>query len=257
MLRKLIKYDTMWINKVMPIYFFILLCFALLTKIASNFTDSFMGEVIFNICNSCMIGAICSCFINCFMRIWIRFRNNFYGDESYLTHTLPVSKTTLYNSKIISAIISLLITLVFFAIGFFIAYLDEPLLEKIRFIFESKEQLFLFIVLVIIGILEMIFMIFSGILGIVIGQKFNHGKTIKSVLIAIGIYWFIQGIVFGILLISSLLSSDIGTLFINRSIENLDALKSFIYITLITYLLFDLGLYWCGKKFFKIGVNVD
>ena len=37
--------------------------------------------------------------LNNLMRLWARFKNNFYGDESYLTHTLPINKKTLYLSK--------------------------------------------------------------------------------------------------------------------------------------------------------------
>ena len=35
------------------------------------------------------------------MRMWVRFRSNFYGDESYLTHTLPIKREVLYTSKIL------------------------------------------------------------------------------------------------------------------------------------------------------------
>ena len=41
--------------------------------------------------------------INNVLRFWVRFRQTMYGDESYLTHTLPVEKNTLYASKMLSA----------------------------------------------------------------------------------------------------------------------------------------------------------
>ena len=43
--------------------------------------------------------------INNLMRTWVRFRHNLYGDESYLTHTLPVERKTIYLSKFITSII--------------------------------------------------------------------------------------------------------------------------------------------------------
>ena len=46
--------------------------------------------------------------LNTIMRIWHRYRANFFLDESYLTHTLPIKRSTLWLSKFLSAIIAIL-----------------------------------------------------------------------------------------------------------------------------------------------------
>ena len=43
--------------------------------------------------------------INTMMKCWVRFSHSLYKDESYLTHTLPVTKNELYDSKFIQALI--------------------------------------------------------------------------------------------------------------------------------------------------------
>ena len=60
---------------------------------------------------------VVSTIINTIMRSWVRFRDSLYKDEAYLTHTLPVTKKELYNSKFIQ-------TLIFFIIGFIIVLIS-------------------------------------------------------------------------------------------------------------------------------------
>ena len=101
MLKKLIKYDLLWINKIMIIYFMISIIICTLTRIASLNTGTSIGNIIYQILKGVSISSIASVLINSVIRVWVRFRNSIYKDESYLTHTLPVSKCILYNSKII------------------------------------------------------------------------------------------------------------------------------------------------------------
>ena len=56
--------------------------------------NSFMMNIVAQICSGTTIGMMVSIIINNIMRLWVRLKNNFYGDESYLPHTLPVEKRT-------------------------------------------------------------------------------------------------------------------------------------------------------------------
>ena len=42
---------------------------------------------------------IANCIIHPFLRSFLNFTKSIYGDESYLTHTLPVTKNQIINSK--------------------------------------------------------------------------------------------------------------------------------------------------------------
>ena len=57
-------------------------------------------NIIGEICQGAMFSMMISAIINNLMRMWVRFKQNLYGDESYLTHTLPVTKASIYLSKI-------------------------------------------------------------------------------------------------------------------------------------------------------------
>ena len=161
MLKKLIKYDLKWINKYLVYYYIITLAVAIITRIQSNFIESVIGIVIYRILYSIEIGCLISCLINGLMRIWVRFKNNLYKDESYLTHTLPVSKSTLYNSKIISNILSILLTVIVIVLSIGIAYLDNETIKVILGII--KDYPFEIILLYLIVVLETFYMMFCGV----------------------------------------------------------------------------------------------
>ena len=105
MLKKLIKYDLKWSFKVVSIFLGLGFAFAVLGKLFSLIENSTVFNIISLICNGTALSLIISGLINCIIRSWVRIITNLYKDESYLTHTLPISRETHYLSKIISFMI--------------------------------------------------------------------------------------------------------------------------------------------------------
>ena len=72
-----------------------------------------------------------------FILVAVRFYKNFFTDEGYLTFTLPVSRISLYNSKLISAALAMLLTvitlivdvIVLLAIGFNDVFFTEEFFD--------------------------------------------------------------------------------------------------------------------------------
>ena len=56
---------------------------------------------------SVFYGLAVNLIIQPFLRNFLNFHRSFYSDESYLTHTLPVTKNQLINSKYLTAIIEI------------------------------------------------------------------------------------------------------------------------------------------------------
>src|SRR5574344_1912963 len=100
MLLKVLKYDLKFTYKNLIIFYTLSLVFALLGRICSIFDTSGIMLILSKINNGITISMIVSVIINNLMRVWARLVLNFYKDESYLTHTLPVKKSTLYLSKV-------------------------------------------------------------------------------------------------------------------------------------------------------------
>jgi len=132
MLKKLIKYDLVSIFKFLLIFYSLAIVFSILTRMFFAIEDSTMMNIIAHICSGATISMIANILINNIMRLWIRFKQNLYGDESYLTHTLPVNKNTLYLSKILTSIITLFTSFLVIGITIFIAYYSKEFVELIK-----------------------------------------------------------------------------------------------------------------------------
>ena len=256
MLKKLCKYDLIWINKIMLIYFAISIIICILTRIASLNTSTSIGNIIYQILKGVSISCFASLLINSVIRVWVRFRNSLYKDESYLTHTLPISKSTLYDSKIISSLISVFISLVVILISFIIAFLNKDLINTIKMIFNNNS--FIIIGMILTVILEAFYMIHAGILGILIGYKNNNSSLLKSVLIGISLYFVMQLIILGIIYIIGYFNTDIGILFKEATNTIMDnSFRTLILAVDILYIVFIIIMYFVGKKIFNKGVNVE
>lgn len=259
MLGKLIKYDLKWINKYMMIYFSVGFIFAILCKITSHFTNVFVGLVLDKICSGIEIACLVSILVNCLMRCWVRFRNNLYKDESYLTHTLPVSKATIYNSKILASFISIIIAVIIIIICFSIVGLNEVLIKQIKNVFADKEVAVLFIIFCLIVLLEITYLVLCGIIGNILGHQSNNHKMAKTILITIILYGLLQCLLIGVIFIIGAFNNDVRQLYMDNveTLENLNGVKTAVYVTFGIYLIYNIGLYIFGKKMLEKGVNVD
>jgi len=114
---KLLKYDLKYMIKNMCVFYILSIFFAITTRLLSLPEQSVMIDILGKISSGCMFAMIANVIINAMMRSWVRFRDSLYKDEAYLTHTLPVTKNDLYNSKFIQ-------TLIFFFVGFAVVLLS-------------------------------------------------------------------------------------------------------------------------------------
>ena len=132
MLSKLIKYDIKSMLKFISVFYILGIFFAILTRIFFSFDNSLMLRIIGEITSGAAISMMISILINNLMRSWVRFKNTLYDDESYLTHTLPIDKKTIYLSKAITSFLVMLISFVFIAIILFIAYYSKANIETLK-----------------------------------------------------------------------------------------------------------------------------
>ena len=260
MLSKLMKYDFKWINKVMIVYYILLLITTVGVIIIENMEQTFFLVVIDKILSGYLIGCSISAFITCLMRIWVRYSLSFYKDESYLTHTLPVTKNELYNSKVITAIISVIISLVFIGLCFLsiFALVGKGSLTDIyngiaAAIGKSTTNLFI-VGIIILLILEAIFMMFAGIFGLTIGHRSNNNKILKSILAG-----FISYIVFNLFTLVVYKILDVFTSFdlTSKVAPSMSIIKMLGLVGIILYFIYNLIYYFAGKKIFNKGVNID
>ena len=261
MLGKLLKYDFKWINKIMYIYFIILFVISIAVRIVEGMKQDLLLLVIDKILSAMFISCVVSIMITCVMRIWSRFVNGIYKDESYLTHTLPVTKNQIFNAKMIASILSIIMSALAIVFCIAIVFLNKDTLETLKVMYQSLIDAYgnLFALCFVIGLvllvlLEIIYLMMAGIFGIVTGYRFNNYKAIKSIIIGIVSY--------GVLSICSFIILGIMSKFADFKIvadgfPSMNTIKVMGLTFIIVYLVYNLAYYFISKKIINKGVNVD
>lgn len=264
MLSKLLKYDLKWVYKILIIFYVLTIIFSGLGRIFTELgTDSLIFNVVGKIINGCAVAMIINGIINSFIRCWVRFKLNIYGDESYLTHTLPVKKSIIYLSKILTAIITIFTSSVVGVIGVAIMYYSKTNIEILKSILEIAATTYnstvikLLIIISFILFLEILFVEIVGYVGIILGNRANNNKLLKSVAWSIGFYIISQDLMLVIIYITGLFNSNIMNLFTSSNVTDINVIKLIMNIVICIYTVFIFIHSFVGYKLFKKGVNVD
>lgn len=263
MLKKLLKYDLKSINIVLIVFYGLSIFFSILTRIFLSIENSFIFNVIGQICNGTMIAMMFNIIINNLIRLWVRFKQNFYGDESYLTHTLPVEKKTLYLSKFIVSVITLLISILVIVLSLFIAHYSKENIELVKnlllplaTIYDSTVIGIIFLFVFVI-FLELFNMLQSGYVGIVLGHRKNNNKMLFTFIYGFVTYLLTQIFALVAVFVAALFNKDIMNLFYSMETLNVDMIKLCIYLAVGVYITNIIVLYIVNSKLFSKGVNVD
>lgn len=263
MLRKLLKYDLKNMNRFLSIFYILSIFFAITTRILFSLEQTVVINVIGQISLGCMFSMMASSLINTMMRNWVRFKETIYGDESYLTHTLPVTKNNIYQSKFILAFINLLTTFIIIIIGIFIAYYTEDRWIMIKDAVNSISgnmnisTLLFVIVILLVLFLELFNGIQSGFLGIINGYKKSNNKLGFSVLFGFITYILSQLFVLIVVYVAGLFNKDMMLLFTSNSILNIDIIRTIMILVVIIYVFITSTLNIICVRNLSKGINVE
>ena len=263
MLKNLLKYDLKNIFKGLIIFYILSIISAILTRCFFLIENSFIMDIVAKVFSGITISMIFNILINNMMRTWGKFRENLYGDESYLTHTLPVEKHSLYLSKFLTTIITLFTSTLVITLTLFIAYYSKENIEIVKSLLTPLATLYnskviiIILTFIFICFLEIMNIVQSGFLGIILGHKNNNQKILLSVAFGTATYFATQALVLLTIFIAAIFNKDLMNLFYTADVINLDMLKTSIYLAILAYTLNIIILYIVSSKIFKKGVNVD
>ena len=201
-----------------------------------------------------------NCIIQPFLRSFLNFTKSFYSDEAYLTHTLPVTKTQLLNSKFITSLIEMLLAFITIIIALLIEFASPNMFEMLRLILSTTITgsfslfwiLTLFVILVIVEFYMFISIIFFSV---VVAYKSREKRVLKSFIYsAIMAFAFLTAlsIVMIIVLVINKVNLSSSTLILSNT-----AFISVLLTGIIVYSLAILACYFLTKHQFNKGVNVD
>lgn len=257
MLKKLLKYDLKWCYKALTIFYILSIIFAILTRVFINIDGRILFTIIGKIMQGITITLLINILINNILRIWARVIKNFYSDEAYLTHTLPIKKETLFLSKVLTTIITLTTSFIVIIISLLICYYSKENIEILKNILNQINISNITIIsTILIFYLEILFIILSGITAIILGYKQNNNKLLKSVLFGLIIYFIMQTLILVIIFVIGLFNKEIMDLFKTNNITP-NLLKQMLSLSTIIYIIYNIILYIIGNNTFKKGVNID
>jgi len=263
MLKKLLKYDLKSIFKFLIIFYSLALFFGILTRLFFCIENSLIMDIIAQVCSGTAISMMFSILINNLMRLWVNFKQNLYGDESYLTHTLPIEKKTLYLSKSLTAVITLFTSVIVIGLTIFIAYYSKENLELLKSILLPLVDVYggtiikILLAFLFVFFLEFANILQSGFSGIILGHKMNNIKTVYSVLFGFGIYLVTQTFALLMIFVVALFNKELMNFFFTTEMLNIDMVKLIIYLAIFIYTIIMIILYFVNIKLFSKGVNVD
>ena len=265
MLGKCLKYDLKYIYKVLIVFYLLATVFAIFTRVLFSFDNSFMLHILALIASGTTIAFIINIILNNLLRVWVRFIKNIYGDESYLTHTLPISKSTIYTSKFLSSIITMFTSVLVILLCIFIAYYSKENLEilknTLQFFANSLNSTTIKLILTAFFVifLEFTTILQAGFTGILLGHKSNDLRMVKSIVYGFLNYQLVGIVSVLIIFIIGLFSPDIMPLF-NTNVNNVvavDVVKKTLVLGVFIYITFICIYYYIDTKVFQKGVNVD
>ena len=264
MLNKLLKYDLKYMIKAMTVFYILAIFFAILTRILFEVEQSVIIHLIGQISLGCMVSMIFNILINTMMRSWARFRDSLYKDESYLTHTLPVTKNDLYNSKFIQTLIFFFIGFIVILLSLFITFYSKDtwlvITNYIKTITTglNMSTAFFIVIAIILIFLEVFNAIQCGFLGIILGHRRNNSKVGYSVLFGFIFYLLSQTLVLGLVFVYGIFNPSVMELFKTATINiDVSAFKSLAIVSSILYIIIILTMSIICKKLLNKGVNIE
>ncbi|MBQ4049080.1 MAG: hypothetical protein IJD07_00300 [Clostridia bacterium] len=261
MLNKLLKKDLSKNSRLLLILFVALISVSLITRSCKALGENLVFFKILSIFfDSVFYTLAVNTILHPFLRNFLNFSRSLYGDESYLTHTLPVTKNQLVNSKFITALIEVCAGFVCLVVSILIMYYTPTFFDKIGLLLSTMIVgkvsvvlvLALFVTLVIVEFLMFLSIIFFSI---VIAYRNKEKRILKTFLIT-AIMSFVSITVLSVFMLAVLAICGVkltsSTLVLPR--------KAFfcVMLTGITvYSAISVAFYFLTKKALNKGVNID
>ncbi len=263
MLGKLLKYDLFYVYKPLVIFYSLSFFFGLLTRLFFLIDDSFIMNIIARICSGAAISMIFNILINNIMGMWARFRRNLYGDESYLVHTLPAKRSTVYIAKSLTGLITLLTSIGVIILTLFMAYYSKDNMEILKSFLATlasgigSSTATLLTVLFAVFFVEILSAVGCGFTGIVLGHKMSSGKIGYSVLFGFIVYMLTQTLGLGIFFLFALGNPEIMNLFTSSTLVSAEAVKQLLILGIPIYFIMCVATFFLNLRLLQKGVDVD
>ena len=270
MLRKLLRYDLKSLFKsVFPLYTYGLII-AIICGVINRINEasaawiwSFLGSIVVLAEYAIYIFLI----VYPIIVIIKRYVDNMYGDEGYLTHTLPIKKEKILLSKYISGFILLVVSValifVFYAIANYTLYYLEHYTSSFYASIEDLARLLEIgefkLISILVLFISIAFIAFQAVIyaAISVGNSFDTKK--KSHIFAMGVIFYLamELLLVMAVVIASIFNKDIVAVLTERIPINYNVFINIIIATSISYIISIIGMYFVTKRYLNKKTNLE
>ena len=261
MIRHLIANDfRKMINILIYIYPFSIF-FSLIARLCTLWDPSTLQYLIKNIFISLTFTAIVTILVNTFIQILRVFINNFYKDESYLTHTLPVTKNQLILSKYIASLLVIVISVAVSVLTLIIVLNGTGLMDLLYSAMQSNITAMdmpissFFAIVSILLFLQICAIICFAFTAIIKGNMYDEKKRLKSLFWFVLYYFSAMLLVFLVVFVIFALQGNTAALFSQTIFQQ--SMVSIFVIAIVLYAIYAATFFLISKKLWSKGVNVD
>ncbi len=261
MLAKLVKYDVKKMTTILIYMYAITISLAIITRLINIGKDIQVVMIIGSVFSSLTYAVLVNVIVNTFIHILKVFVTGFYKDQSYLTHTLPVKRSSQLLSKFLAALCVVFISVVVCILTLVIMLYSPELMQVIKGAITTIGANFnmsagAFVALIVVVLFSQICAIMSmGFTAIVKGYSYNNKKNFKSALWFVAYYMGAMVITLAVAVIVTAINGNISTLFAEKMSQG--AFLSVVIVAAIMYVVYAVVYYFICQKIFKKGVNVD
>lgn len=252
MLGKVLKYDMKRLGKVLIPMYIITFLLSLL-----NLGASYLEEIngIFNLISGTMmlffVLSLIATGIGTFAFSIQKFYQNLLKDEGYLTNTLPVKKSTLIASKVISSTIYMVITVVVIVSAVLIGFYRLHVWDGLQFILHAgfleqmmgMQEPWALICFSIMMVCSYVMQLLFFYLAIALGQRHNSNRLVYSFVYGIVLYCIQECLGVLLLLVVWLFNPGITEMLTNNVTPSVSILGA-IYLGSTLISLITAGVYY-------------
>lgn len=258
MLLKLMKYDLKSIFKKMVFYYIVVIGLAIFSKILLLIFEDTRFAAIASLPTMLFFISLSLCNIVTMIISMIRYYKNMLLDEGYLTHTLPVKRSTILFAKLLSALIAEIVSLLVMSISVFIfspelilLLLDEILIAIQSLITSYNGTVYYILFLVILEIIiYSVCKVTEVAMCLTLGASHNKNKLVMAFVYYIGINFVLQIIMGIIISVVSIVIFSLPTLTIN-------IFYIVMYMAIFLSLLYLIGTYLINYLTLKKKLNLQ
>lgn len=261
MIRKLLKYDIKKLLGFLVYFYVISFGLAIITRLINIGKDIQFIYIIGQVFAGITYASIAQILVNIFTQTIKLFNTDFYKDESYLTHTLPVTKSELLLSKYLSALIVVAISVLVCFLDLTIMLYSKEFMEGLKALLNIvvtgfNMQAWVFVLLIALIIFFQVCALMSmAFFAIVKCNTYSSNRAVKGFIWFFICYFASMTATLIVISIVFAITGNINNLF--AQVLPQGTFISILITGLVCYFACSFIFYFLCNKLFNKGVNVE